>query len=92
MNKYNAKEYIPLIQALADGKTIQLNTSNKWVDLSFAMSFDRDPDQYRIKPEPIEVKLWVNDETGEVCGGLANTLEVGEKDIGYTVKLFREVI
>ena len=91
MNKDNAKEYLKLIQAYIDGKTIEFNNGVGWV-VPAGITLSYEPDQYRIKPDPIEVKLWVNDETGEVCGGLANTLEVGEKDIGYTVKLFREVI
>jgi hypothetical protein len=45
MNKQNAKEYLPLVQALADGKTIQLKINHCWEDLDC-------PTQFRIKPEP----------------------------------------
>lgn len=57
MNASNAKDYLPLVQALADGKVIQLNYSGDWKDIS-----EMDPifpaNFYRIKPEPREI--WVN--------------------------------
>ena len=33
MNQQNAKEYLPLVQALADGKTLQVEDYAGWVDL-----------------------------------------------------------
>ena len=60
MNKENAHMFIPLIQALADGKSIQINNMGGWRDLldpSFHFSVDR----YRIKPEPPKLRdCWVN--------------------------------
>lgn len=55
MNKVNAHLYLPLIQALAEGKTIQvyLPYNKTWVDKD-NLKFDSPPDQYRIKPEPIK--------------------------------------
>lgn len=53
MNRQEAKELLPIIQAFAEGKTIQsrfINGSNTWWDdnnLSFG-----DGVEYRIKPEP----------------------------------------
>ena len=53
MNRQQAKELLPIIQAFAEGKTIQskyINGSNTWWDdnnLSFG-----DGVEYRIKPEP----------------------------------------
>lgn len=53
MNRQQAKELLPIIQAFAEGKTIQsryINGSNTWLDdnnLSFG-----DGVEYRIKPEP----------------------------------------
>lgn len=58
MNKNNAAEFIPLVQALSEGKTIQfkLTTDDKWVE-SLNPSFDSFlPRNYRIKPEPIELE------------------------------------
>lgn len=51
MNKHNAKDYLPLVQALADGKVIQANIAGKWEDVA-DHTFNCDPDIYRIKPEP----------------------------------------
>lgn len=59
MNKDNAKDYLPLVQALADGKVIQINTVDGWEDLTAEISLCFAPDQYRIKPEPREI--WVNE-------------------------------
>ena len=53
MNRQQAKDLLPIIQAFAEGKTIQsrfINGSNTWWDdnnLSFG-----DGVEYRIKPEP----------------------------------------
>lgn len=53
MNKYNAHEYLPLVQALADGKTIQIKTT-EWEDFEEYenIKFDEDPSLYRVKPKP----------------------------------------
>lgn len=52
MNKDTAKDYLPLVQALAEGKTIQvINSDGSWTDLiNFVMM--EDASKYRIKPEP----------------------------------------
>ncbi len=57
MNKDNAKDYLPLVQALADGKVIQHRGVNGWYSVD-APSFDSPASDYRIKPEPRE--FWVN--------------------------------
>jgi len=56
MNKYNAKEFLPLVQALADGKTIQhyCKDNGLWYD-DTPCYFNLPPDSYRIKPE---VREW----------------------------------
>ena len=51
MNKDTAKDYLPLVQALADGKTIQSNHNGEWFDLP-SPSFCDPISLYRIKPEP----------------------------------------
>ncbi len=58
MNASNAKDYLPLVQALAEGKVIQIKTADGWEDLKGEISLCFGPDQYRIKPEPREI--WVN--------------------------------
>lgn len=57
MNKDNAHLYLPLVQALADGKVIQSSSGYKdarvWVD-RMEVSLTGEPECYRIKPEPRE--------------------------------------
>lgn len=59
MNKYTAREYLPLVQALAEGKVIQgvMVASGEWEDMR-EVNFASPSYQYRIKPEPREI--WVN--------------------------------
>jgi len=51
MNKDNAHLYLPLAQALAEGKTIQFRHSEGWKDTSEV--YMSSPEHYRIKPEPL---------------------------------------
>lgn len=52
MNRNQAKELLPIIKAFSEGKVIQMKTVDKgWQDILFA-SFDSNPEDYRIKPEP----------------------------------------
>ena len=56
MNKYNAAQYLPLVQALAEGKTIQCNYDrHDWFDIGNPV-FSYEVKHYRIKPESI--KKW----------------------------------
>lgn len=50
MDKDNAKDYLPLVQALAEGKTIQSNHGGEWFDLPNP-SFCDPITFYRIKPK-----------------------------------------
>ena len=64
MNKENAHLYLPLVQALADGKTIEILANRKgcedWEEvLDFTCSCP--PRTYRIKPEPVMVPLGPED-------------------------------
>jgi len=52
MDKNNAKDYLPFVQALADGKTIQHLSDGEWIDLSQVLFCNEDASEYRIKPEP----------------------------------------
>ena len=72
MNKDNAKDYLPLVQALADGKQLQyLDGFGNWGDTGgiYAPYFDEDPSCYRIKPEPRTFEVWHNKITGEIENG-----------------------
>lgn len=52
MTREEAKELLPIIQAFADGNTIEfLNARNMWEELEDVL-FCREPKYYRIKPEP----------------------------------------
>ena len=68
MNSQTAPSFIPLVQALAEGKTIQfLKPIRGWTDIK-DVEFCQAPDRYRVKPEPSEPReIWVN----EYAGGLA---------------------
>lgn len=51
MTREEAKELLPIIQAFAEGKTVEYLNNKKWKegdDLSFWLR----PQNYRIKPEP----------------------------------------
>ncbi len=68
MNKNNAKDYLPFVQAMAEGKTIQGCIDTKkysWSDYGEdeCLTFDAPVYYYRIKPEPRVV--WIND-TGTI--------------------------
>jgi len=52
MNKDNAKDFLPLVQALADGKTIQYHNGSEWLDMTRPTFVDEFVKNYRIKPEP----------------------------------------
>ena len=45
------KELLPIIQAFAEGKTIQYKFNEGWLDLDRLVVL-RDTSKYRIKPEP----------------------------------------
>lgn len=55
MNKNTAKDYLPLVQALAEGKVIQLQYTNGTWHKVEDPSFDLPAENYRIKPEPREI-------------------------------------
>lgn len=51
MTRKEAKELLPIIQAWAEGKTIQYKLKGGWQDMDNP-SFNDLPSEYRIKPEP----------------------------------------
>ena len=50
MTRKEAKEMIPIIQAYAEGKTIQFLDGGKWLDV-YETDFHESTYKYRIKPE-----------------------------------------
>jgi len=67
MNKYNAKDYLPFVRALADGKTIQHSPyDGRWDDVEILSFWDK-PKHYRIKPEPRTFVIYINKLTHQIC-------------------------
>ena len=66
MNKHNAKDYLPLVQALAEGRVIQFGIAGDWTDLE-EPDFNRPPALYRIKPEPRKAWVWWPSEPNDKC-------------------------
>lgn len=59
MDRQQAKALLPIIQAFAEGKTIQYccgnrNLTPQWIDIQLEdkVDFNDNPQRYRIKPEP----------------------------------------
>lgn len=54
MNREQAKELLPIIQAFAEGKTVQtINENGEWITCScINFEFNSSPKSYRIKSEP----------------------------------------
>lgn len=94
MNASNAKDYLPLVQALADGKMIQiLAKTGRWIDLPEEVSFGEGSEKYRIKPEPKEI--WVNRcDDGYEGITIYSSRESAAKGLrpGWTPVRYREVI
>lgn len=94
MNKDTAKDFLPLVQAMADGKTIQLKHARSgWTDVKVMATYI-EPDNYRIKPEPREVYVIFNTD-----GVVINTWRKEENAVdqisrnpGWTYKKFVEVM
>lgn len=51
MTREEAKEYLPIIKAFAEGKAIQYHSGIGWVNIKSVISITECPTQYRIKPE-----------------------------------------
>ena len=54
MTRKEAKKLLPIIQAYAEGKTIQIKKDGDWLELgeNTEVYFSESPSDYRIKPEP----------------------------------------
>lgn len=51
MNRQQAKDMLPIIQAFAEGKTIQVLINDQWIDLPEHATLRPTLEEYRIKPE-----------------------------------------
>ena len=97
MNKNTAKDYIPLVQALAEGKVIESLWSYDWKDSEWKEdvnpSFSEPASHYRIKRESGEI--WVNKSYSGIIDGAVYESEAEAKSasIGDEVQVrYREVI
>jgi hypothetical protein len=91
MNKDNAKDYLPLVQALADGKTVQLSDGNGgWIEGE--IDFQYPVSEYRIKSELKEV--WITEyPNGEVFFHPSEeSARVGRSQPTGVIRRYREVI
>jgi len=69
MNRLNAHLFLPLIQALIDGKQLQYNYNRtSWEDFEKdeEIGFNDDLENYRIKPEPRTFVIYVNQYTHQI--------------------------
>jgi hypothetical protein len=83
----HAKQFIPILQAFADGKTIEYqNSSGVWLSVTDP-NFSYYPDRYRIKPEPLECWCYVSP-TGTLNEGSMSI----KKPVNSMYRKFREVI
>ena len=51
MNRKEAKQLLPIIQAFSEGKDVETKTGSGWMSIE-NMSFAGKPDSYRINPDP----------------------------------------
>jgi len=65
MTREQTKELMPIIQAFAEGKTIQIrDAGGTWWDvMDSGASFSQPVDAYRVKPEPREWIIFTDGET-----------------------------
>lgn len=96
------KKVLPVVQAFAEGKEVEFYSSiqEKWCGAGNGMSFTTlKPEEYRIKPEPIEIYVGIPT-NGEIHSGMANYLdkEKADRELAkyypgkYRVVKFREVV
>ena len=69
MKKENAHLYLPLVQALADGKRIhcRMISGDKWVIMDLNVDFTLPPECYRVEPEPRTFVIYINKLTHQIC-------------------------
>lgn len=57
MLRENAKQFLPIITAFAEGKIIEIKTDGEWEAIIGEIKFNANPELYRIKPEP-KMRPW----------------------------------
>ena len=99
MTKALAKQWLPIVQALADGKQLQFLSSvvgdipgaREWVDVPTGDKLIDDPSRYRVKPMPRE--FWLGG-TSTGTYQIYETFEISERKRaeGYRIIHVREVL
>jgi hypothetical protein len=79
----DAGKYLHLIQALADGETIQIKPTDnsKWLDYGNdeTIGFSYPSERYRIKPSLMEFYAITNEAKTDILGDVFKTREDAEK-------------
>lgn len=76
MNQEQAKAWLPLIQAVADGKMIQVKSRNAgWVDINeISGYFSTETEFLRIKPKKYQCRIFlIQCKTGKYGFGVCHT-------------------
>ena len=83
-------ENIEMVKAYAQGKTIQMryysDGTDYWRD-KLEPLFTGNPENYRIKPEPVELEVWYHESAGTVYA----VKRIGECDEYMVRQGFRRV-
>jgi len=93
MNRERCKELLPIIQAFAEGKTIQVKQGphdDVWHEIDISPVW-YDGCEYRIAPEPMEI--WVNFSRNSclVYTEIDKAIEEADFSMGIITRHFREV-
>jgi hypothetical protein len=81
MNKENAYLYLPLVQALTEGKTVQFEYAKDIWKSFVNLEFTHSPEKYRIKPEPSRTfKMWFYKPTGRMYPWVEGEKQYVESD------------
>lgn len=92
MNAQNAKDFLPLVQALADGKTIQMIYGDgTWRDHPH-LDLSGCPKDYRIKPEPRRWWLCFGNQVARVFTDLKSAEQCISNNYAKTVVEVVEVL
>jgi len=86
MKQSEAKDFLPIIKAWSEGKTLQIwgFEDQEWMDCTIEPHFDLKPKHYRIKPEPRVASGWaVFPKDGGTPYVLNNSDWVNTKDYKY---------
>lgn len=92
MTREFVKALLPVLQAYAEGKVVQLSMGSTWSDVlpEEELDFDDEPMNYRIKPEPRT--LYVAEYSDGSFGFAQTTRKAAEDLCGIRVLEVKEVV